>query len=85
MIRILIAVTVTGAALISASPGQTYNDAPWCLKANVGRDVTEICRFRTFKGCRDERILYGTTAFCVQNHWYLPYWNVHGEKQRRYQ
>ena len=31
-----------------------------------------------FEACRDERSLWGTTAFCSQNPRYLPYWQGRG-------
>ncbi len=46
-------------------------------QSRVG-SVAEICHFQTFEACRDERSLWGTTAFCSQNPRYLPYWQARG-------
>jgi hypothetical protein len=70
--------------LIDVKPGLAYYEGPWCLSASIGRDSTiDICHFRTFEQCRDERVLYGSTAFCVKNSRYLPYWTTQGEPQPR--
>ena len=46
--------------------------------------VAERCNFRTFEACRNERTLWGSTAFCSQNPRYLPYWQGgFGEEPRR--
>jgi hypothetical protein len=37
---------------------------------------SEICHFTDFEACRNERSLWGTTAFCSQNPRYLPYWQA---------
>jgi hypothetical protein len=50
----------------------------WCLRFSTGRGSAERCSFQTFEACRDERSLYGTTAFCSQNPGYLPYWQARG-------
>ena len=60
-----------------AAPAQAY-EGPWCLQANKGRSVSQICHFRTFEACAQERVLYGTTSFCGQNPRYLPYWQGRG-------
>src|SRR3569833_557428 len=60
-----------------AAPAQAY-EGPRCLQANKGRSVSEICHFRTFEACAQERVLYGTTSFCGQNPRYLPYWQGRG-------
>ena len=52
----------------------------------MGRAVSRrCCHFRTFEACRDERSLWGSTAFCSQNPRYLPYWQGRGfgEEPRR--
>jgi hypothetical protein len=49
------------------------------MGASAGQGaVKEICHFRTFEACRNERSLWGTTAFCSQNPRYLPYWQGRG-------
>ena len=54
----------------------------WCLRYSSGRGSAERCSFRTFEACRDERSLYGSTAFCNQNQGYLPYWQGRGFDQQ---
>ena len=69
---------LTAALLLPAANAEAY-DGPWCMRASGGRgSVKEICHFRTFEACRDERSLWGTTAFCSQNPRYLPYWQGRG-------
>ena len=68
---------LTAAALLPAANVEAY-EGPWCMRANAGRSVTEICHFNSFEACRNERSLWGTTAFCSQNPRYLPYWQGRG-------
>jgi len=68
---------LTAAALLPAANVEAY-EGPWCMRANAGRSVTEICHFNSFEACRNERSLWGTTAFCSQNPRYLPYWRGRG-------
>ena len=52
----------------SAAPGKAEQINPWCLKAVMGRGSTpELCYFRTFERCNQERFLYGPTSFCLVN------------------
>jgi hypothetical protein len=49
-----------------------YSPNPWCLKAVMGRGwVVDLCYFRTFAACAQERFNYGNTSFCVQNPEYV--------------
>jgi len=80
MRKLLISTALAAWVLLPAAPAEAY-DGPWCVKASVGRSVAEICHFRTFEACRDERSLWGSTAFCVQNSRYLPYWQGQGFDQ----
>jgi hypothetical protein len=69
---------LTAAALLPAANAEAY-EGPWCMRANAGRgSVTEICHFQSFEACRNERTLWGSTAFCSQNPRYLPYWQGRG-------
>ena len=68
---------LTAAALLPAANAEAY-EGPWCMRASAGRSVAEICHFQTFEACRNERSLWGTTAFCSQNPRYLPYWQGRG-------
>ena len=77
MKRLLLAGVLTAVAVLPVSTAEA-SDGPWCLQANKGRSVSEICHFRTFEACAQERILYGTTSFCGQNPRYLPYWQGRG-------
>ncbi len=72
MIGLLIA-----AALLPGGTAAAY-EGPWCMKANMGRSVSERCHFTTFEACSAERSLNGSTAFCSQNPRYLPYWQARG-------
>jgi Protein of unknown function (DUF3551) len=52
----------------SAMPSKAEQINPWCLKAVMGRGSTpELCYFRTFARCNQERFLYGPTSFCLVN------------------
>ena len=69
---------LTGAGLLPAATAEAY-EGPWCMRASVGRgSVAEICHFDSFEACRNERSLWGGTAFCSQNPRYLPYWQGRG-------
>lgn len=82
MRKLVISAALAAGVLLPAAPAEAY-EGPWCVKANVGfRTVTEICHFRTFEACRDERSLWGSTAFCVQNSRYLPYWQGQGFREQ---
>ena len=78
MRRLLICAALAMAGFMPATTAQAY-DGPWCLRANVGRGVvSEICHYRTFEACRNDLRLWGSTSFCGQNQYYLPYWQGHG-------
>ena len=65
---------LTAAALLPAANAEAY-EGPWCMRGSAGRgSIAEICHFNTFEACRNERSLWGSTAFCSQNPRYLPYW-----------
>ena len=81
MRSLLTCAVLTLAGLMPAGTAEAY-EGPWCLKASVGRGVSEICHYRTFEACRDDRGLWGTTAFCSQNPRYLPYWQGRGFDQQ---
>jgi hypothetical protein len=41
---------------------------PWCLTAHMGQGwMVDLCYFRTFEQCNQERFGYGTTSFCSVN------------------
>lgn len=68
----LLTAMVAALGLSGVAPSHAYND-PWCVKANLGGGwVRDICEFRTFEHCREERNFYGPTAFCVHNPRYIP-------------
>jgi hypothetical protein len=77
MRKFLWASALTAALLLPAATAEAY-EGPWCMRGNAGRSVTEICHFQSFEACRNERTLWGTTAFCSQNPRYLPYWQARG-------
>ncbi len=64
-------------ALADVRPSEAY-EGPWCVKASIGRSAVEICHFRTIEQCLQERFMWGSAAFCVQNARYLPYWKNRG-------
>jgi hypothetical protein len=64
-------------AFAGIKPSAAY-EGPWCVTASIGRSVMNICHFRTIEQCLQERVLWGSTAFCVQNARYLPYWKGRG-------
>ncbi len=74
MRKLLILGALAAVTLLPEGPAQAQMEGPWCLRANIGRGVSERCDFRTFEACAHERMLFGTTAFCNQNSRYLPYW-----------
>ena len=63
--------------LLTAAPAVAY-EGPWCLRYSLGPAAPEVCHFRTFEACRDDRGFYGSTASCTQNPRYLPYWQGRG-------
>jgi hypothetical protein len=71
--------------LLQGEPVQAQAEGTWCLKYSTGAgSIGERCSFRTFEACRNERSLWGGTAFCAQNPGYLPYWHGRfGEEPRR--
>ena len=74
----LAAATVVGAAGTQSQAATTPN--PWCLKAVMGKGwVVDMCNFRTFAQCAQERFNYGPTSFCVHNP--QLYWNARGERR----
>ena len=77
MRKFLWAGVLAAAALLPAATAEAY-EGPWCMRGNMGRSMAEICHFQTFEACANERILWGTTAFCSQNPRYLPYWQGRG-------
>ncbi len=77
MRRIVWVGLLAAAALLHTANAEAY-EGPWCMRGNAGRSVTEICHFNSFEACRNERSLWGTTAFCSQNPRYLPYWQGRG-------
>jgi hypothetical protein len=78
-IRTLVLGGALAAAVLLPSAAAHAYEGPWCLRASVARGtVSEICHFRTFEACAQERFNYGTTSFCGQNSRYLPYWQGRG-------
>jgi hypothetical protein len=78
MRRLLWIGLLTVAPLLLAADAEAY-EGPWCMRANAGfGSIAEICHFNSFEACRNERSLWGTTAFCSQNPRYLPYWQGRG-------
>ena len=69
-------------AFAGIKPSVAY-EGPWCMTASISRSVVKICHFRTFEQCLQERILWGSSAFCVQNAQYLPYWTGRGVSASR--
>ena len=66
------------AAMLPITTAEAY-EGPWCMRGSAGRGVvTEVCHFQSFEACRNERSLWGSTAFCSQNPRYLPYWQGRG-------
>jgi len=77
---LMFGVMATAMALPTAT-AEAY-EGLWCLRYSAGRGSAERCSFHTFEACRDERSLYGSTAFCSQNPGYLPYWQARGFDQQ---
>ena len=77
MQKLLICAAVAAGTLLTAAPAFAY-EGPWCLRYSLGPASPEICHFRTFEACRDDRGFYGSTASCTQNPRYLPYWQGRG-------
>ncbi|MCX7312052.1 MAG: DUF3551 domain-containing protein [Hyphomicrobiales bacterium] len=77
MRKLLLAGLVCAAALLPA-PSAEAHEGLWCMRANMGRSVSERCHFMTFEACSAERSLAGSTGFCSQNPRYLPYWQGRG-------
>jgi len=76
---------VAGIAVISiAGLGRSHAyEAPWCIKANIGKGwVRDICDFRTFEECLQQRWFYGSTAFCITSRYYVPSSERPGPKRK---
>lgn len=48
---------------------------PWCLKSVMAEDwAVDLCYFRTFESCNQERFLHGPKSSCIVNpHYYFRY------------
>ena len=77
MRKLLMFGVMATAMVLPAATAEAY-EGLWCLRYSTGRGSAERCSFQTFEACRDERSLYGSTAFCNQNQGYLPYWQGRG-------
>ena len=78
MRKFLLGGLLTVVALLPTANAEAY-EGPWCMRANAGfGSIAEICHFQSFEACRNERSLWGSTAFCSQNPRYLPYWQRRG-------
>ena len=84
MLRLAIfSAALAASALTGIKPSAAY-EGPWCMKASIGRGaVVNICHFRNFEQCLQERMLWGSSAFCIQNSNYLPYWRNRGLSESR--
>jgi hypothetical protein len=59
-----------------------YSGGRWCAVFNVGNGVAqERCSYPTFETCLDDARVYGSSSFCRQSNYYLPYWGVGGERR----
>jgi hypothetical protein len=81
MRRAVIITAIVGSALLGSTPSFAQRIHPWCLKATTGRGATvDLCYFRTFERCNQERFNYGTTSFCIVN---PEYYFRYGEPPQR--
>ena len=79
MWNLLMGAALVAGAMAASAPAEAYPEGPWCLKANIGNGaVTERCYFGSFESCNAERGGWGSSAFCVQNARFLPYWQGRG-------
>ena len=77
MRQIFIITAIAGSTLIGANPGFAFREEPWCVKASVGgRSSVDYCYYRTYAECSQARFNYFSTALCVHNPQYLPYWTT---------
>ena len=85
MRKLLLGGVMAVAMLLPGEPVRAQAEGTWCLKYSTGPgSVGERCSFRSFEACRNERTLWGSTAFCTQNPGYLPYWQgSFGEEPHR--
>ena len=74
MQKLLICALAAG-TLLMAAPA-VADEGPWCLRYSLGPVVPEVCHFRTFEACRDERGFFGSTASCTQNPRHTPDGNI---------
>jgi Protein of unknown function (DUF3551) len=74
--RIFIVIAaVAGTTLIGTNPSRAVREEPWCVKANVGGGTSiDYCYYRTFEQCSQARFNYFSSALCVHNPHFLPYW-----------
>ena len=80
MRRATILAAVMGSTL-AGTPGEAQQIKPWCLTAHMGRSWTvDLCYFRSFERCNQERFNYGGTSFCIVN---PEYYFRYGEPKQR--
>src|SRR5262249_52895993 len=83
MMRRILTTALLGAAVIGGTTLQANavtKPNPWCLKAVMGKGwVVDLCYFRTFAQCAQERFNYGNSSFCVHNP--ALYWTAKGERR----
>jgi hypothetical protein len=83
MMKILIAAALAIPALVTSQPSEAYYHGRWCAKIDLGGgSVSERCDFPNFGTCRNY-IRGESRSFCVQNHWYRPYWTGEPESEYR--
>ncbi len=74
--RLFVLGAFIAASLFESSAAMAQREGPWCVKASLGREsVSERCDYASFEACNAGRYDQ-STAFCVQNPRYMPYWGA---------
>ncbi len=75
--RALLVAAAFAAPLVSGVlPAQAQQVLPWCLKAVAEDWAVDLCYYRTFDSCNQERFYYGPKSFCIVN---PQYYFRHGD------
>jgi hypothetical protein len=57
---------VAGITLIGAAPSNAA-EAPWCLRFVTEGYSVDMCEYRTFEACNQQRINEGNKSSCFRN------------------
>jgi hypothetical protein len=58
-----------GVALTAAatSPSSAQTASPWCLRVVASDYSVDLCEYRSFEACNQQRINEGNRSYCLRN------------------